>query len=509
MKKYLNIFSALFILAGVLSCTDLEEKPVSLLAPETFFTSVKDVETAVLGSYSFIASEGFYGRRLTLSLQLSSDMCDIGDRSTPARRQQVNDFNMDANNGMVTSIWPRGYQAVGAANAAIAGAEQVGEPVEKINELIAEARFVRAFIYYHFVRLFGDIPYIDRVFSDPVEALTVSKTPAEEVYTHIIDDLTFAKENLPDHQPGDIRTRPTKGTAAAYLASVYLTQKNYQDAYDEAKWVIDNKDRFGYQLMPDFQDLFIAENADGLKEHLFAIDFAGNLSSGSLNQDWLGPVTGPRGYENSTGAEGWSVSVPSFAVYDTWDARDYRRKVSFIDSGYVDGVWSGYDKFAPNHGSARPHIAKYFLHCGQSRGDCGVSDNNYVAMRYAEVLLIAAEALNEIDGPETEILGYINQVRARARNWAGTPTNFPEDVPAGLGKDAFRDVVVEERRLELAFEFKRWYDIKRLDMGNEVFKGPNSLEPHPDFDPKTHYLYPLPDDELTRNENLKPQNPGY
>jgi hypothetical protein len=263
MKTLINKTLVLTLIIAFFGCTKLEEKPVGLLAPEAFFKTPVDVETAVLGTYANIAAEAFYGRKLVLSLQLRSDMCDIGDRNTPGRRQQVNDFNMDSNNGMITAFWPRGYRIIGAANAAIAGAEIVQEPVEVINPLMAEAMFLRAFVYYHFVRVFGDIPYIDFFISDPEAIKDISKTPASEVYQRIIDDLDFAKVNLPDKWPGDLKGRPTKGTAAAYLASVYLTLGQDQSAYDEAKFVIDNKATFGYELMPDFAELFNGYAADG------------------------------------------------------------------------------------------------------------------------------------------------------------------------------------------------------------------------------------------------------
>ena len=102
-------------------------------------------------------------------------------------------------------------------------------------------------------------------------------------------------------------------------------------------------------------------------------------------------------------------------------------------------------------------------------------------------------------------MGYINQLRARARNWNGTQVTFPADVTGG----DLTSIVREERRLELAFEYKRWYDIKRWGIGDEVFKGTNSLEPHANFDSSRDYYFPLPQDELDRNENLKPQNSGY
>src|SRR5690554_6445533 len=285
-----------FVLASACffaGCSDLQEKPVALLAPETLFNSSRDVEMAVLGAYGWIASERLYGRQFVTTLMLRSDMVDIGDRGTPAERQQVNDFNMDDSNGMVRSFWPYWYQVISAVNAAIAGAEQLGLAENEANPIIAEARFVRAFSYYHLVRTFGDIPYIDYFINDPESVKGLSKTPESEVYVGIVADLEFAKEWLPDMQPSGVRSRATKGTAASYLSSVFLTLENYQSAYDEAKWVIDNKGRFGYELESDFQDLFRAELADNLKETIFTIDFLGQQSgSGGANDDIMGAMTG-------------------------------------------------------------------------------------------------------------------------------------------------------------------------------------------------------------------------
>src|SRR5690606_26369015 len=110
----------------------------------------------------------------------------------------------------------------------------------------------------HLVRTFGDIPYIDYFINDPESVKELSKTAESEVYAGIIADLEFAKQWLPDMQPSGVRSRASKGAAAAYLSSVFLTLEDYQRAYDEAKWVIDNKDRFGYALETDFQNLFRA-----------------------------------------------------------------------------------------------------------------------------------------------------------------------------------------------------------------------------------------------------------
>ncbi len=492
------------LLCSTMSCGSLEENPVGLLAPEGFFKNTKDVETAIFGAYGWIASERLWGRQFVTAIMLRSDMVDIGDRGTPAERQQVNDFNMDDDNPMVRSFWPYWYQVISAANSAVAGGEALGLPEDEINPLLGEARFVRAFSYYHLVRMFGEIPYIDYFITEPQSVVDINKTSVEDVYLGIIADLQFAKQWLPDQQPADIRSRPTKGTAASYLASVYLTLADYPKAYAEAKWVIDNRATFNYSLEPDFQNLFNAEKQDALNETIFSLDFLGlQNGGGGANDDIMPPMTGIRGADE----QGWSVCVPSMAVYETWDDRDYRKKVSMVDSALVDGVLEPYTVF---QNTQRPHIAKYRRFPGQSNAEGRYSDNNYATMRYAEILLIAAEALTEVNnGPTTEAEGYLNEVRARARNWAGEQTTFPEDVTTGMSKADFIDLVLDDRRLELAFEYKRWYDIKRRNLGVELFTGPNSLEPHANFDPTRDYLMPLPRADLRINPNLLPQNPGY
>jgi hypothetical protein len=505
MKTYIKKFLLTLIPATMLGCADLTEKPVGLLAPEALFKTSKDVETAIFGAYGWIASERIYGRQFVSALMLRDDMSDIGDRGTPAERQQMNDFNMDDNNNMVNQFWPYWYQVISATNAAISGAGQLGLPEAEVNPLIAEARFVRAFAYFHLVRSFGDIPYIDYFITNPESVKQLGRTPAATVYAGILADFEFAKQNLPDQQPANVRSRPSKGTAASFLAELHLTLGDYAKAYAEAKWVIDNRDKFGYGLEADFQTLFRAPQANNLKEHIFAIDFLGLQSgAGGANDDIMPSMTGVRG--GDAPRSGWSVIVPSQKVYDTWDSRDYRKKVSFDDSLLIGGKREPYTQF-PN--TKRPHIAKYARFAGNSNAEGRYSDHNYAAMRYAEVLLIAAEASAELNGSTPEAIGYINQIRTRARNWAGSTSAFPANVETGLTKQAFIDLIMEERRLELAFEYKRWYDIQRRKLGDVVFKGANSLEPHANFSATRDYLMPIPRVELQVNPNLAPQNPGY
>lgn len=502
MKNKISKIVAIATIVFISGCADLEEKPVGVLSPQAYFKTTKDVEVAIFGAYGVIASEPLFGRQFSSALMLRSDMVDIGNRGTPAERIQVNDFAMDANNGMVAKFWPVWYQVINAANSAEAGALTLGLDEAVINPLVAEARFVRAFSYFHLVRCFGSIPYIDFAVSDPSKIIGISKTSEADIYLGIIKDLEFAKQWLPNSFVSDLRTRPTKGTAAAYLASVYLTQGNFSGAYTEAKWVIDNKATYKYNLEADFQNLYRANLNDNTLEHIFAIDFLGKLSVGSYNDDLMGPMVGVR----NSAELGFGVLVPSLKVYTTWNSLDYRKRVSFTDTTLlVNGTKVDYTKF-PNE--KRPHIAKWRRFPGNSNADGRYSDFNYPDFRYAEILLIAAEALAETSGPTAEAQGYVNQVRARARNRAGVATTFPANISPTLTKTEFIDAVLEDRRLELAFESKRWYDIKRRKLGDIVFKGTNSLEPRI-FDANRDYLMPLPATELAINPSLAPNNPGY
>ncbi|MEL7144921.1 MAG: RagB/SusD family nutrient uptake outer membrane protein [Bacteroidota bacterium] len=517
-KLNIFIFTAFLFLAN--ACGDLEEEPIGILSPEGFFETPEDVLTSLNGSYSAITSEEFWGRKLTLALMLRSDMVTIGDPTTTAIRIQVDNFQMDPSNGMVDAFWFRGFEAIASANIAIEGAGLLeGQPEEVVNALEAEGRFLRAFVYYHFVRLFGEVPYIDYIFESAEEANTVMENTVDEVYAKIIEDLEYAKQWLPDDQ--GIRSRPTKGTAAGYLASVHLTRESWDQAYQEASFVITNSGRFGYELADDYQTIFNAEMVDDAqvsREFLFTVDFRGRDESSltgfqNYTRDYLAPVTGPRGDERFANGEGWSVAVPTLEVFNSWDGRDYRKAVSFDTVTVMNGVTTPYTNWnMASRGVARPHIAKYFRYFGEAGLNGRDSDHNFPAMRYAEVLLIAAEALSEMNsGPTAEAESYIDMVRQRARRELdGDNANdsaFPANITTGLNQEAFLTEVMEERRLELAFEYKRWYDLVRRRMADEAF-GMGGLEPNANFDQNRDYLMPKAQRDLALNDNLK-QNTGY
>ena len=504
--KYLLLLIGFSIVAG---CSNLEEEPVGLLAPDGFFKSKSDIQTAANAAFGHMTHEDFWGRKMSLTLMLRSDMVAIGDPTTSSRRIEHDEFRVPADNGMISGYWLRVYQIIAAANQAIAGAEDVDASDAIKNPVTAQAYFARAFAYFHLVRQFGDIPYVSEPVNDVEAASSISKTSSADVYAKIIADLEFAKAWLPDTQPA--RSIPAKSAAQSYLALVHLTMGNYPEAYAEAKDVINKQGTYNLDLESDFQNLFNSASINNSLEPIFVLDFIG-ASNGDDGRDYQPALTGIRSDEQYGLGGGWSVAVPSLEVYNSWDDDDYRKEVSFDATGVFKGNREDFSIFRNFNSRAvnRPHIAKYTRSIGNTAtGNGRGSEANYMMMRYAEVLLIGAEAANEIGDPDDVAHSWVNRVRARARAGAAgsVPSASPADV-SGLSQDAFRTMVLEERKLELAFEFKRWYDIARRKLGDQVF-GPSGLEVRPNFTSTRDYLFPLPADELARNPNLMPNNPGY
>lgn len=496
MKNILFILISFSLASIYMGCTELEEEPKGLLAPESFFKTPADVEAAVMGAYAEWVNTDIE-KSYFLALMLRSDMADIGDRNTNGDRVAINDFSMDADNGLLKDAWERLYQCVSAANTAIKAARDIAADEEIKNELEAKGRFVRAFTYFHLVRTFGDVPYVDAPIESAEALDAVDKTSEEVIYQNIIADLIFSKEHLPAQNPANIRNIGTQGSAATVLADVYLTLRQFENAATEARFVINNAASFDYRLEDNYQDLFNADLAPTLREPILIIEQNNVLNP----RDGMINLTRIRDYAPRS----LSVPVPTLEVYNSWDERDYRRAVSFEDSVDIKGVTTALvdTKFRV----PRPHIAKYFRYPGpQLGGDDRASDHHYPLYRYAEVLLIAAEAIGESEGATEEAIGYVNQIRARARFNGVTVTDFPADLALDISNEEFIQAVRDERRLEFAFEFKRWFDIKRWGILEEVFTLPGSLEPHA-VNPSRDYLFPIPQTEI--DVTGFSQNPGY
>jgi hypothetical protein len=509
----MNYYKLLLLLIGlsIMGCSDLEEEPVGLLSPEGFFTTPEDIQLAVNASLTHAINEEVWGRKLSVALMLRSDMVNLN--STQTRRVEMNMHTITGDNEMVFDPWTRIYLGIAAANNAIAGGEQVAADDSVKNPVIAQAYFARAFYYFHLVRLFGDVPYIDTPVSDIAAASSIDNTPEADVYAKIIADLEYAEQWLPNTVA--TRATPSKAAAKSYLALVYLTMAGntsgspyFQMAYDKAKEVITNKGTYGIDLDPDFQTLFNGSKIDNSPEPIFVLDYNNNEAPDNA-YDQIAPMTGIRGDNDGAGG-GWSVSTPTLAVYNSFDPNDYRTRVSFQTRALINDTDVDYTNFQSSgheHAVNAPYIAKYLRFPGDfARGNKRATSHNYSMIRYAEVLLIAAEAGVEIGAADA--VNFLNQVRGRARN-GGETTNggyVPETVgpsatPADLASITVADVL-EERRIELAFECKRWYDIKRRQLGDVVFGASGYEGAKPDWNPSVDYDTPIPQDEIDRNPKL-------
>ena len=517
MKKY-KFLLILFLGFTIIGCSNLEEDALSQLEPGERVLDLETVETTIAGAYGHLDARAFMSRGLGLTLMLRSDMVDIGNPGTAPERIEHDQFTVSASNPLILnptnperSFWPRLYQVIRGANETLRELDALEEQAAGVKEEMAgRARFIRGFAYYHLVRLFGDIPYLDDK-TLTVDATVTERTSVDVVYQNIIEDFEFAKQWLPDSRTN--RALPGKAAASAYLASAHLTRGDYQLAYNEATDVINNKGLYNLDLEPDYRNIFHAENTDFSLEPIFIIDFVA-VNDNDESRDYLAAFTGFFGQQTYYASGGWSVMVPALAVFDTWDDGDYRKEVNFDDDAVIDpdGTVIPYTQFSNGNAvnTNRPHISKYTAMAGdlpQANTSGRDSESNYQLMRYAEVLLIAAEAAAEL-GNTSEAAQYVNMIRERARNGDGTGT--PSSAPADISSASVDDVL-EERRLELAFEQKRWYDIVRRKMGDEVF-GPNGFETElqgtQNFDPSRDYLLPIPPLEITNNPNLT-QNPGY
>ncbi|WP_299058584.1 RagB/SusD family nutrient uptake outer membrane protein [uncultured Polaribacter sp.] len=503
MKTFKYIL-LLLISISIVGCSDLEEEPVGLLSPETYFTDKASVQIAVNGVYTFVHDRFFLAREAGMALMLRSDMVGISDQGTRQERIDHDNFTDLADNGNTRVAWPAMWEIVSSANLAISGAQFVELSDAEINPLVAEAYFLRAFAYYHIVRQFGSVPYITEPVTDVDAASNISKTSVDDIYAGIIADLKFAKTWLPATQAS--RSLASKAAASAYLSSVYLTRGLWKDAFDEAKDIIDKKGTYNLDLEPNYQNLWNYATINNSKEPIFNLDYIGNVGIGNPNTDYIGPLSGIRGNSAYAHGTGWAVMAPEIEVYNRWNGRDYRKAVS-LDTTMVDnGVVKDFTQFNSVDGRNQntPFIAKYNRMIGDDFGGSGrASEQNYLLMRYAEVLLIAAEAAVEI-GDDASAVKYINEVRARARNAAGVgDTNYPPSAePADHSGSVTVNDVLEERRLELSFEMKRWYDIVRRDLGPTVFSSTGLEGAKAQFNPADDYLIAIPADEVLRNPNL-------
>lgn len=477
-------------IGGLVSCGDefLEKAPKGELTSENFFLDANQAEQAVNAIYAHLRSFNVHVFSYVGITDIASDDADKG--SVPGDAgflQDINDFTFDANNSAVNGIWSGYYQGVFRANQVLTNVPDIEMDEEVKSRLLGEARFLRAYFYFFLVRTYGDIPLIDRPLNP--DEYRQPRVPAAQIYEFIEEDLTFAIANLPEKSeyPATDLGRATSGAAKAYLAKVHLFQDDFPAAFQLAQEVISSGE---YELYPNYEAIFRREGEHS-SESIFEVSTVGLEQGGGASQ--FNEVQGIRGNPNN----GWGFNNPSADLIEAYEENDPRLGATVIFNS--DTLSTGEVVMAdPNMGANARFSKKAWVPERPPIG-FGNSGANIRLFRYSDLLLIAAEAANEL-GNSGQALTYLNQVRERARQ--GKDEILPDITitnQAGL-----RAAIWQERRVELAMEQHRYFDLVRQGQAETVF---NKLDIN--WTPNKHEVFPIPQAEIDISGGTLTQNPGY
>ncbi len=457
MKKQHNIF--ILVLLIFVSCSKefTELAPISERNADNFYKTASDMEVAVNAIYGTLKSNGAFNQSYWILQELRSDNT-FWDGTGLAEEVTVFDrFNDISTSNITEDAWVSSYLGISRANIVLNRIENIDMDASLKSRLKGEALFLRSFYYYNLAVLFGNIPLIINETTSVAEGNEHRQVTAAEVYNQIVTDLIDAEAGLPA-KASATNGRATKGAAATLLAKVYLTKGEASNAETALRRVL----TYGYTLVNDYSLLWGVENEYN-SESIFEVDFQGGLSN--QGNQFTNQFHGILSQAVTSGHR----NIPEQDLIDAYETGDLRFAAS-ID-GVVNGVNTGYTiKFGTTN----------------SYNDDD-APNNWPVFRYADVLLMLAEAIGESD----EAYGFINQVRNRA-GLAPIDATTP---------GTFVDKLLHERRVELAFENHRWPDLLRMNKAESVMtaQGKNI---------NGKFLYAIPQREIDLNSNFS-QNSGY
>ena len=484
--KTFRILYLLLIIAAT-SCSDfLEEDPASTMVVDNFYKTEADADAAIVGVYDGLNDQwNIYYRGVYMLAELTTDNAECGQGVANQFIFALNDYTYGPVNDRIETLYTSVYKTIANANVAVDKIPTIAFNDAKKNRLIGEARFVRALLYFNMVRLFGEVPLVLHQVTALDQANT-PRTPVAEVYAQIISDLEFAEQNLDATNTAANAGRAVKSAATGLLAKVYLTRKEDAKARDKAKQVLEDA-QFG--LLNSYFDVFTPANRFN-KELIFAVQNKGN--TGAANGFGMALFLPRSTIKLASGGTvaGNSADVPTQEFYDSFVAGDLRRDRTFFTSYDAGGGLATF----------RPHWYKFFD--PSAIATLGEGTLNYPVLRYADLLLTYAEAINNIDGPTTEAVEAVNKVRRRAFGKAIDQPDGDVDL-AGLDETTFADAILAERRWEFGFENHRWFDLVRTGklVSTMRAKGNTKIEEY-------HTLFPIPQRERDVNKGLS-QNDQY
>lgn len=487
MKNYKNIFYAFAIFAGLAGCSDdfIEREPVYSIGSENYFNSETDYYNALVGAYDLLQST--YVNVMLGEIASNNTLCGGESATDVIGFQQIDDMTHTPVNSNLKNVWDWMFAGVNRANYILEFQDKTDFDGKEV--IIAETRFLRAYYYFELVKWFGPVPLKETRFELGDET-TIPRSPVSEVYALIEADLQYAVNNLEYTAPQVGRV--TKGAAQALLGKAYL----YQDKFSDAANVLDNLIQFGpYDLVDDYDTIFENAGENGI-ESVFEVQYsdAEGAGFGCLQCSEGNVAVGFNGIRNYSGPvfdSGFSFNVPTQDVVDEFEAGDLRKDVAILDIE----AWA--NTTGATYGTGYEHTGYFNRKYIARQGDLNTGDqnltnpNNYRAIRFADVLLMAAEAFNRSGIDDTKAQLYLNRVRERA--FGDTSHNV------SLTGTALTDAIYHERRVELVGEGHHFFDLVRTGRGNQI----------PGFTPNKNELFPIPIEEIQFSNGNWQQNPGY
>ncbi|RYJ37147.1 RagB/SusD family protein [Flavobacterium anhuiense] len=412
---------------------------------------------------------------------ITSDDADKGSSPGDAGTDKdiLDALTYNASNPSCRDIFKAYYAGINRCNQALNIIPQLDKADAGLrSRLMGEATFMRAFMYFTLVKIYGGVPIVDHLpnpSSLEDKNMLLTRKPVTEVYAFIENDLNTAIAALPlkSAYSADEKARVSKGSAYALLAKVNLYQKNWQKVVDNCNLVT------GYSLVPDYATMFRLEGENG-PESIFEINGVGSVPAKGIRQ--YSQVQAPKG----TGGWGWGFNTPSQSLLNAYEPGDVRKDATIIFRGTT--LYDG--KLVPNTVQNERYNYKAYSSNYSGADD---SDANVIFIRYAEVLLMKAEALNEL-GQTSDAISLLNQIRNRAKL---PNTTFSS-------QDDIRKAIWRERRVELAFEFDRFFDLVRTGQAKTAFAADGKV-----FTEGKNELFPIPEAFLNEAKGLSSQNPGY
>ena len=490
MKKYNIQLTFLSLLAAVLmvACGDdfVEVEPINENS-EDFFNSEEDYQDALVGAYDLLQATYLN----VMVGEIASDNTLAGGESatdTPGI-QEIDNMTHTPVNQQLRDIWGWMFAGVNRANYILEFQDKI--EFSGKDQIIAQARFLRAYYYFELVKWFGDVPLaVDQrlLFGDQ---FNVDRTPRTEVYAQIEQDLIFAAETLPATQAEEGRI--TSGAARALLGKAYL----YQDKFTEAASALDQVIAGPYDLVDDYSTIFELEGENNI-ESVFEVQYTDKEGAGfgCLQCSEGNVAVGFNGIRNYSGPlfdSGFSFNVPVQEAYDAFEPGDSRRDIAILNiEEFAAANGATYNEGYEHTGF---YNRKYIARKGDANlGDANLTNpNNYRSIRFADVLLMAAEAHNRKANPNDALARqYLNRVRRRAFG------DTDHDIAASGA--TLTDFILEERRLELVGEGHRFFDLVRTGRAAQNIPG---------FTPNKNELFPIPTIEIQLAGNRWEQNQGY